>query len=147
MYPSSSLQCHPLYNFFFRLQPKCGTRIQALDLLKQSSISPSSLLRYCYSSADMGGLECPGLHFMPFPLVSTITPSPKKVISVLTFLPVRFVGGILFIIYTKNSSEVGWIIVALILEGAGVIPLLITLVGFIRLMLVQPIHETCRTLT
>jgi hypothetical protein len=53
----------------------------------------------------------------------------------------------MFIIYTNNSSEVGWIIVALIFEGAGVIPLLITLVGFIRLMLVQPIYETKHALT
>jgi hypothetical protein len=63
-------------------------------------------------------------------------PFSRMAISTDNFLPVRFVGGILFIIYTKKSSEVGWIIVALIIEGAGVIPLLITLVGFIRLMLV-----------
>jgi len=47
---------------------------------------------------------------------------------------VRFVGGIMFIIYTNNANQVGWIIVAIILEGAGVIPLLLVLVGFVRLM-------------
>jgi hypothetical protein len=44
----------------------------------------------------------------------------------------------MFIIYTFNSNTVGWIIVAIILEGAGVIPLLLVLVGLVRLMFVQP---------
>jgi len=55
-------------------------------------------------------------------------------IALYIFSIVRFVGGIMFIIYTNNSSEVGWIIVAIILEGAGVIPLLLVLVGLIRLI-------------
>jgi hypothetical protein len=60
----------------------------------------------------------------------------EKKRRIIKYFPVRFVGGILFIVYTNNSSQVGWIIVAIIFEGAGVIPLLLVLVGFIRLMLV-----------
>jgi len=40
----------------------------------------------------------------------------------------------MFIIYTKNASQVGWIIVAIILEGAGVVPLLVVLVGLTRVI-------------
>lgn len=38
--------------------------------------------------------------------------------------------------YVNNADSVGWIVVAVIFEGAGVIPLLLALVGFLRLMLV-----------
>jgi hypothetical protein len=47
---------------------------------------------------------------------------------------VRFIGGIMLIVYVNHSDSVGWIIVSVILEGAGVIPLLLVLVGFLRLM-------------
>jgi uncharacterized membrane protein len=41
-------------------------------------------------------------------------------------------------LYTYNSNKVGWIIASIILEGAGVIPLLLVLVGLVRLMFVHP---------
>jgi hypothetical protein len=43
----------------------------------------------------------------------------------------------MLILYTYNSNEVGWIITNLVLEGAGVIPLLLVLVGFVKLMFVH----------
>jgi len=41
---------------------------------------------------------------------------------------VRIVGGIMLIEYVSHSSSVGWVIVAIIFEGAGVIPLLVSLI-------------------
>jgi hypothetical protein len=40
----------------------------------------------------------------------------------------------LYIVYSYNTDKVGWIIVAIVLEGAGVVPLLLVFVGLVRLV-------------
>ncbi|KAF2672372.1 hypothetical protein BT63DRAFT_438181 [Microthyrium microscopicum] len=55
-------------------------------------------------------------------------------ICCLTFSIVRFTGGILLIEYVNHDSEAGWIIVASIFQGAGVVPLILVLVGLLRLI-------------
>jgi hypothetical protein len=50
------------------------------------------------------------------------------------FSVVRFAGGIVLIVYVSRSSEVGYIIAAIVLEGAGVIPLLVSLMLHTRVV-------------
>jgi hypothetical protein len=50
------------------------------------------------------------------------------------FSIVRFASGIVLMLYVSHSSEVGYIIAAIILEGAGVIPLLVSLMLHIRVV-------------
>lgn len=50
---------------------------------------------------------------------------------------VRFAGGIITILLNNNPS-VGLIIATLILLGVGVIPLIISMLGFIRIMYAPP---------
>jgi hypothetical protein len=50
------------------------------------------------------------------------------------FSIVRFAGGIVLILYVSHSNSVGWIIAAIVLEGAGVIPLLVSLMLHIRVV-------------
>jgi hypothetical protein len=82
----------------------------------------------------MEAQECLGEPCSCFPSVR-YTPLPFSESPSPTDHLVRFIGGILFIVYTYNYSKVGWIIVALIFEGVGVVPLLLALVGLVRLIL------------
>ena len=50
------------------------------------------------------------------------------------FSIVRFVSGIVLILYVSHSDQVGYIIAAIVLEGAGVIPLLVSLMLHIRVV-------------
>jgi hypothetical protein len=81
----------------------------------------------------MEARKCLGAHCTFFPSVVQSSLPLSKAPSLTNHL-VRFIGGILFVVYTHNPSQVGWIIVAFIFEGAGVIPLLLVLVGLIRLI-------------
>ena len=55
-------------------------------------------------------------------------------IALTVFCLVRLVGGILLIVFEDHQSSVGWIIVATIFQGTGVIPLILTTVGMLRVM-------------
>lgn len=51
---------------------------------------------------------------------------------------VRVAGGIVLALHENKPSTIGLIIAAIIFEGAGVIPLMLTLVGFLRIMFIAP---------
>jgi len=63
---------------------------------------------------------------------------PRLVWIALTlFCLVRLAGGILFILFEDHRQSVAWIIVATIFQGTGVVPLILTTVGLLRVMLVR----------
>ena len=51
-------------------------------------------------------------------------------------------SGIVLILFENNSSSVAYTIAAIILEGAGVIPLMMTVVEFLWLMCVYDFYPT-----
>lgn len=54
----------------------------------------------------------------------------------LTILKVRIAGGIVLILFVNNEASVSYIIASLVLQGTGVLPLLLCTIGLLRLMLV-----------
>jgi hypothetical protein len=119
--------------YLLKIYTRCGRNNQALDLLSPYFTYQLFLRQHSYSSADTEAQECPGSHCTySASVVYSFLFFPKS--PSLTIHLVRFIGGILYIVYTYNSTQIGWIIVAIILEGAGVIPLLLVLVGLVRLI-------------
>lgn len=55
-------------------------------------------------------------------------------ISLTIFCAVRIAGGIILIVFENNPNNIGLTIVALIFQGTGVIPLIVSTLGMLRIM-------------
>lgn len=51
-----------------------------------------------------------------------------------TFSAVRIASGVLLILFSNNPTKVGYIVGALVLEGTGLLPLIETTIGLLRIM-------------
>ena len=55
-------------------------------------------------------------------------------IPLLPFSLIRFAGGIVVILLQNDPSSVGLIIATVILLGVGVVPLIVSTIGFLRII-------------
>lgn len=55
-------------------------------------------------------------------------------VALTLFCAVRITGGIILIVYEDNVSSVALTIVTIIFQGTGVIPLLLSTIGMLRIM-------------
>lgn len=55
-------------------------------------------------------------------------------ISLTIFSTVRLAGGIILIVYENNRNSIGLTIVAILFQGTGVIPLIVSSTGMLRIM-------------
>jgi len=49
-------------------------------------------------------------------------------------MEVRIAGGIVLILFVNNEASVSYTIATLVLQGTGVVPLLLCTIGLLRLM-------------
>lgn len=62
------------------------------------------------------------------------SPAYLLIESITDIRPVRLAGGIISIIRSSNPNDIGLIIADFVLLNVGLIPLLVSLIGIIRIM-------------
>ena len=132
-HPIPFFQIHTWPSALFRYMSKWWTNTLELQLRKLFFTFPLPLWQRMYCIAKYHpGHEWLGFLFCPFVWVS----APSRLLyGTISWLPkVRLAGGIVTILFEKDTSSVGLIIATLILLGIGVIPLIVSTLGMIRKM-------------